>query len=343
MGIAFLVAAVAAVLAVVFWFQGQSAANAVKGLRESAESARKEAEESRAELKKAEVELKSRGSQLQEAREKLNETRKKIQEGRPKQLPRGAREAELEEDLAHARKLTEDAHAAEAAARKDLVASRASEQQLKGELATAQNRVRELSSRPAPAVVETAPAQPQLTAELEASRKQLDAARAELERQVQQADRNSREAKKREVELREEIRKHKGRAETNNRVYLVTKGELELTKERLAAAERKLWQAGIPLTPTPVKERPKATGPASADRPREAEAVSEAAAPPSASVDVPTGEAATAGAASAEIAEGTAPAVGEPISEGEEEGVAPIRRRPSENGAPNGAADKTHT
>src|SRR5260370_19743226 len=65
------------------------------------------------------------------------------------------------------------------------------------------------------------------------------------------------------------MKKHKGRAETNNRVYLVTKGELEVTKERLAQAEHKLWQAGTPLAPPVPKERPKATGPAAADKPRE--------------------------------------------------------------------------
>jgi hypothetical protein len=97
-------------------------------------------------------------------------------------------------------------------------------------------------------------------------REQLEAAKSELDRQVAAAERHAREAKKREQELRDEIRKHKGRAETNNRVYLVTKGELELMKERLAQAERKLWQAGIPLAPPASKERPKATGPAAAER-----------------------------------------------------------------------------
>ena len=49
----------------------------------------------------------------------------------------------------------------------------------------------------------------------------------------------------------------------------MTKGELELVKERMAQAERKLWQAGIPLAPPPAKERPRATGPAAAERTRE--------------------------------------------------------------------------
>ncbi|HEY5677413.1 MAG TPA: hypothetical protein VIR81_11515, partial [Myxococcales bacterium] len=63
-GLAFIVAVVAVVLAVVFWFQGQAAAGAVKALRESADGARKEAETARAELRKQQEELKARSAQL---------------------------------------------------------------------------------------------------------------------------------------------------------------------------------------------------------------------------------------------------------------------------------------
>src|SRR5260221_2836264 len=268
LGFAFLVSVVAAVLAVVFWFQGQSAASVVKALRSEADSARKEAEVARAEQKRIAEELKARSAQLVESREKLADARKKAQESKAgKTQSRGAREAELEEDLAHARKLTEEAHAAESAARRDLAGLRTAEAQARAELTSAQAKVRELSNRPAPVAPAAPVAQP--SADVDAQRMQLDAARAELERQVQAAARNARDAKKREQELREEIRKQKGRGGANSRVYLVTKGELELTKERLAQAERRLWQAGISLAPPPSKERPRATGPAAADRPRE--------------------------------------------------------------------------
>jgi hypothetical protein len=262
-GLAFVIAVVAVVLAVVFFLQGQSAAAAVKALREEAGQARTQSEAARAELRRAQEEGKSRSAQLAETREKLAEARRKAQEGRSgKSQPRGAREAELEEDLAHARRLTEDAHAAEAQARRELERAKAAESQLRVELEKAQARVRELADQPPPA-----PAAP--TAEMQSLREQLEAAKSELERQVTLAEKHAREAKRREQELRDEIRKYKGRAETNNRVYLVTKGELELVKERLSQAERKLWQAGIPMPPPAPKERPKATGPAAADRGRE--------------------------------------------------------------------------
>lgn len=284
LGLAFVLGILGLLLAVVFYFQWQSSSRAVIALRKEADDARKDTEAARAEQRKAQEELKAARGLLTESREKLAEARKRAQEGKgAKAQSRGAREAELEEDLLHARKLLEEAHASEQAARKDLLEARAGEQQAKSELQTAQGRIRDLASRPAPEPLAAA-APP---AELE---KQLEAAKSELERQVAQADRHAREAKRREHELREEMKKHKGRAETNNRVFLVTKGELELTKERLAQAERKLWQAGIPLSPPAQKDRPKATGPAAAERPRD--------------------EAATSAAEA-----------GEPISEGESEGT----------------------
>jgi hypothetical protein len=264
-GLAFVIAVVAVVLAVIFFFQGQSAASAVKALRQDADGAHKEAESARAELRRANEELKSRATLLSETREKLAESRRKAQESRGgKAQTRGAREAELEEDLAHARKLSEETHAAESHARRDLLASKATESQLRADLEKAQARIRELAERPPPAAPVATPAP-----ELQVLREQLEAAKSELERQVGAADRHARESKRREQELREEIRKHKGRAETNNRVYLVTKGELELLKERLAQAERKLWQAGIAIPASAPKDRPKATGPAAAERGRD--------------------------------------------------------------------------
>jgi chromosome segregation ATPase len=307
-GLAFLIAVVAVVLAVVFFLQGQSAASALKGLRDEVDAARRETESARADLRKAQEELKSRASQLADTREKLAETRRKAQEGRSgKTQARGAREAELEEDLAHSRQLTEQAHAAETQSRRELERVKAAEAQLRSELEKAQSRMREIPERPAAAVAVAAP-----PAEIQSLREQLEAAKSELDRQVAAAERHAREAKKREQELRDETRKHKGRAETNNRVYLVTKGELELVKERLAQAERKLWQSGIPLSPPAQKERPRATGPAAAERTQDAQAVDD--------------DSALEGA-SAEAAE-----AGEPIAVEESETPVPPMRRRAENG-----------
>src|SRR5205823_14394401 len=181
-----------------------------------------------------------------------------------------------------------------------------------------QARIHELAHAPVAA--------PAATGELQPLREQLEAAKSELDRQVSAAEKHAREAKKHEQELRDEIKKQKGRAETNNRVYLVTKGELELVKERLAQAERKLWQAGIPLAAPPAKERPKATGPAAADKQHEEGALAAEAA--AVSAPPPPGEPISAGESPAE--EMPAPADGTPPAG--VSGVAPIRRRTPENG-----------
>jgi DNA repair exonuclease SbcCD ATPase subunit len=328
-GFAFIVALVAAVLAVVFFLQGQSAARAIKALREDADAARREAETARGELRRAQEESKTRAALLSETREKLAETRRKAQEGRSgKAAPKGAREAELEEDLAHARRLTEEAHAAETHARRDLLTARSAEAQFRSELEKAQARIRDMAERPP---VAPAPAVPPPQPPLDPLREQLEAAKSELDRQVAAAERHAREAKRREQELREEMRKHKGRAETNNRVYLITKGELEILKERLAQAERKLWQAGIPLAPPQQKDRPKAKGPAAADRTEEESAGQttsdaaplEGASPEAAEAGEPIG------AAQVEESRGSAE---ETIAAAEAAAVPPIRRR-AENGA----------
>jgi chromosome segregation ATPase len=156
---------------------------------------------------------------------------------------------------------------------------------------------------------------------VDALRQQLEAAKSELERQVTAADKLAREAKRREQELREELKKFKGRAETNNRVYLVTKGELELVKERLAQAERKLWQAGTPLAPPAQKDRPRATGAAAADRLQEnGQPVEESAIEP----------APQPGAAGEPIAAGEVMATAPQTHEAAPGGVEPIRRRPED-------------
>lgn len=345
-GLAFVIAVVAAVLAVVFWFQSQSAGQAVAGLKAEADAAKKEADAARAEAREAAADLKSRAALLLEAREKLAEARKKSHDSKAgrAQQPRGAREAELEEDLTHARQLTEEAQASAVAGRREVSGAKAELAQAKSELSRAQEKLRELSSsRPvqpaspasAPAAGTVSPAQG--NPGLEAALKDLQGERAELKKQVEQMESAVDGAKRRELLARDELRKSRGRAETNNRVYLVTRGELEVTKERLAQAERRLWQAGITLPVPAPKERPKAKGPAAADRPGETSP---------AGADGAESAQPEASAASAELPEATAAAAeqlqaqateGEPIAEGQAEhqddsvqAVAPVRRRPAQ-------------
>ncbi|MFL5274839.1 MAG: hypothetical protein ACJ79T_00065 [Myxococcales bacterium] len=253
--VGFFIAIVAAVLAAVFWFQAQSAASAVKGLRAEADAARKEAEDLRAQLRDAQAESKTRSQQMLDLREKLNEARKRTQQSPQKQ--RSAREAELEEDLAHARRLLEEAHAAEQNARKDMAGAISEAAHLRAELERAQARTREIVAAPPPPAPAQAPVDDTRLREAEAKR-------AEAERRAHELDNALKDAREKERSAREEVRKARGRAETNNRVYLITKGELEVTRERFALAEKALWKAGLPVPTMPHKDRPVAKGPAAA-------------------------------------------------------------------------------
>jgi DNA repair exonuclease SbcCD ATPase subunit len=255
-GIAFVVAVIALILAVVFYLQARSAAEAVLGLKAEADAARKATDEARAQLRDAQAEAKARSAQMVELREKMNELRKR---GQDKVQPkRGAREAELEEDLEHARRLLAEAHAAEQQARKDAAVLSGELGSVRAELERAQARAREAAAAPAP--------QPPPVDESKLREAEQRAARAE--KSFKEAEGALRQQRDKERALREELKKARGRAETNNRVYLVTKGELEIVRERLAQAEKALWKAGLPVpTPRP-KERPRATGPAAADRDR---------------------------------------------------------------------------
>jgi chromosome segregation ATPase len=257
--VGFLIALVAAVLAAVFWFQAQSASSAVKGLKAESDSARKEAEELRGHLRDAQAESKARSQQILDLREKLNDARKRTQQSPQKQ--RSAREAELEEDLSHARRLLEESHAAEQNARKDAAGAIAEAAHIRAELERAQARSREIVAAPPPPAPVAAPAAD------DGRLREAESRRSEVERRARELDVALKEARERERTAREEVRRARGRAETNNRVYLVTKGELEIIRERFALAEKALWKAGLPVPTTPQRERPVAKGPAAAGAP----------------------------------------------------------------------------
>lgn len=269
-GLLFVAALLAAILAAVFYFQWRSSTSTGLTLRGEADAFRVEAEAARAEQRRLQEELRRQRELLADTREKLTDTRRKAQDTRvqKQQQSRSSRESELEEDLGNARRLAEDAHAAEAAARRERDEAREAAQRAKAELEKAHERLRGQPAAPV-AAAPVAPVAPPPPDFVEA-RKELEAKAAAAHRELEEARAALQEAKKKEQDLREDVRRYRGRAETNNRVYLVTKGELELTKERLAHAERKLWQAGIPLAPPEKKDRPRATGPAAAERPGDA-------------------------------------------------------------------------
>jgi DNA repair exonuclease SbcCD ATPase subunit len=252
-GIAFVVAVISIILAVVFHLQGRSAAEAIAGLKAESDQLRKSADEARAQARDAQAESKARSAQILELREKVNELRKR---GQDKVQPkRGAREAELEEDLQHARRLVAEAHAAEQQARKDAASAAAEVASLRSEL----ERAKATAQKPVP----VPRAEPVVD---DGKLREAEERRQAMEKALQDAEASLRQQREKERTLREELKKSRGRAETNNRVYLVTKGELEIVRERLAQAEKALWKAGLPVPAPAAKERPRATGPAASTR-----------------------------------------------------------------------------
>lgn len=325
-GFLFLVTLAALVAAVIFFLQARSNGAALLTVRRELDELKKATEADRAKVKEAEAELKSRAALLQESREKLAEARKKLSEpkgGGSKGSPKGRREAELEEDLGHARALTAEAHAAEEKARKDAQAAKAELAAAQAELKKAQEKVRELASQAAPAAA-AAPAATGSAASDEAARR-AEERRREAEKRAADLDGALKAAKEKELHLKDEVKKFKGRAETNNRVYIVMKGELDLTKERLAQAERRLWQAGIVLPKPEPKERPKATGPAAADRPREERPAPAAEAAPAEAPAAPDQAPPAASEAPTEP--------GLPVANAGPQAVEPVRRRKPEGEA----------
>src|SRR5207248_3922037 len=63
--------------------------------------------------------------------------------------------------------------------------------------------------------------------------REIEERRQELQKALEASEAALRQQRERERAAREELKKARGRAETNNRVYLVTKGELEIVRERL--------------------------------------------------------------------------------------------------------------
>jgi peptidoglycan hydrolase CwlO-like protein len=324
-GILFLAAVIAAVAAVVFFAQSRSSGAALLTLKEEQAADRKATEGERTALKDAQAELKQRSQQLVELREKLSDQKKRVDQKQQKSQPRAVREAELEEDLGHARELAEEAHKSEQDARKQAIAARAALAQKESELTKAQEKVRELSSRPA---ASAAPAAPQASSDAQPNpalvSAQSDARRSEEKFREAMARLTDLEAqlgasRDREGRTRDEGRKAKGRAETNNRAFLIAKGELELMKERLAQAERRLWQAGLSLPKPAAPERPKATGPASADRIRAEPAGATALDAQSAASDAAAHDAAPEAQTTAAALESSGP-----------DAVVPVRRRPAQ-------------
>ncbi len=227
-GIAIFVALVAVLAAVGFFLSARSTRAAAKarekesgGLRAEAEAARKEAGALRAEAKERREEATSLRAELRDAKKKAFD-----QAEAAKRLG-GATALREEIDklsarLAEAR--AEAAHGAERVKALEVQLEKATKEIEKAREAARQTAPRKVEPPPAPP-----PAAPAVGVEtLAAEHERADRAEAKLA-----------ESRKRVADLEKEVKTARGRLETEKRVYVVQKGELDLAADRYTELKRR--------------------------------------------------------------------------------------------------------
>ncbi len=180
-----------------------------------------------AELEKRRKELEEHKGQLGEAREQLKQAKRKLFD--QKESERDSRHlARAREDIERSASLQlEKVHLELAAAQVDI-------QRLKTELDASRSR------RPsAPAAEIAPPSEPSPPPAEKAVRKFRELSEADRER-MQRLEQQAARERARTVDLEHEVKRFRARAETQHRVYVVTKGELDLLKDKFKALEKRL-------------------------------------------------------------------------------------------------------
>lgn len=181
-----------------------------------------------AELDRRRKEVEEQRAALAETREQLKQAKRKLFEN--KEVVRGDR------DLARAREEIERTASAQlSAVQSDLSHALAEIQRLKAESDPSRSR------RSAPAPAAPAPPTPHPAAApaekpVRVVRELSEADRERIQRLEQQATREH----ARSTELDRELRRMRGKMETQHRIYVVTKGELDLVKDKFKALEKRL-------------------------------------------------------------------------------------------------------
>jgi DNA repair exonuclease SbcCD ATPase subunit len=222
------IVALAGLLAAIGFFLSARAAKAALAVRVAEEDklraglddARKAAGEARAEAKEWREEASGLKADLEKSKRKAFE-----QQESAKRLggAQGLRE-ELDKvaaRLAEARAEAEHQGARARGLEKDLERSQA-------ELARAKARAQEQAAAPAPAPAPAAPPPGEAEAKLAAEKDRADKAEGKLA-----------ETKKKLADVEKELKAARGRLETERRVFVVQKGELELAHDRYAELKRR--------------------------------------------------------------------------------------------------------
>jgi chromosome segregation ATPase len=178
-----------------------------------------------AEVEKKRKDLDDHRTQLSEAKEQLKQAKRKLFD--QKESEKGG------QDLAKARAEVERSASTQLeVVRNELSQALHEVERLRAEMAGKGRRVEKPVEKPAEKPAEKVEAAP----EPKKYRELSDADRERMERLEHEASRERAKSQ----ELDREVKRLKGRVETHNRVYLVTKGELDLAKDKFKALEKRL-------------------------------------------------------------------------------------------------------
>ncbi len=182
----------------------------------------------------AEAELEKRKKELEEHKVQVNELREQLKQVKRKLFE----QKESERDTRHLARAREEIERSASVqlehVRSELAAALAEIQKLKTDLDAGRSR-RNAPPAPEPSAPLATAAQP-VEKSARKFRELSDADRERIQRAEQQAGRE----RGRAVDLEREVKRFRARAETQHRVYVVTKGELDLLKDKFKALEKRL-------------------------------------------------------------------------------------------------------
>jgi hypothetical protein len=206
---------------------GRGSSSVKGGLSQKAELESKARSALESELEKRRKELEEQRAQVSELKDQLKQAKRKLFEHKEQERDgRGIAKAREE--------IERNASVQLEVVRSELSAALAEVEKLRAE--TSPDKPKRPAPQPVP-VVESAP-QPAVSAPPPARRfRELsDTDRERIQRLEQQATKD----RSRALDLEHETKRLRGRMETQHRVYVVTKGELDLLKDKFKALEKRL-------------------------------------------------------------------------------------------------------
>ncbi len=230
-GLAVFVALVAVLAAVAMFLQTRSAKQVALARAAEAEKSRREMESARSDLSAVRGEAKERREEANALRAELNASKRKaFEQAEAAKRAGGAAGLRTEID-----KLTTRLAEARAEASHQVERARSIELTMEKQ-AKEMERLRAAAERPAVAPTPAPVAAPSAAAPLPG----IDPGRFDAERErADKAEAKLAEARKRMAELEKDLKAARGRLETEKRIYMVQKGELELANDRHAELRRR--------------------------------------------------------------------------------------------------------